>query len=124
NTTIGASGLTFQKISSNGSSSGIILNNTGSSGGLTISGNGGTCTTAANCTGGAIQNTSGRGISLTNTQKVSIDRLFIFNTVNSGIGGTQVVDLAFTNGKIDTSGNTTGADESNIFFGTATGVNP
>lgn len=51
NTTIGASGLTFRSISSNGSSSGIILNSTGA-GGLTVTGNGGSCTTGtpANCT--------------------------------------------------------------------------
>ncbi|HVS82561.1 MAG TPA: hypothetical protein VHE60_12595, partial [Pyrinomonadaceae bacterium] len=117
NTTIGASGLTFRSISSNGSSSGIVLNNTGSSAGLTISGNGGSCTSAGTCTGGAIQNTSGRGISLTNTQKVSIDRIFVFTTVNSGIGGTQVVDFTLTNSKLDNNGNTTGNDFSNVGFG-------
>jgi hypothetical protein len=117
NTTIGASGLTFQKISSNGAPSGVILNNTGSTAGLTIPANGGSCTTAVNCTGGAIQNSTGRGISLTNTQKVSIDRIFVFNTVNSGIGGTQVVDFTLTNSKLDTNGNTTGNDFSNVGFG-------
>ncbi|MEY2494848.1 MAG: large repetitive protein [Verrucomicrobiota bacterium] len=120
-TTIGASGLTFRSISAGtgatGPSSGIILNNTGSSGGLTISGNGGTCSNAATCTGGAIQDTSSSGISLTNTQKVSIDRIFIQDTVKSGISGTQVVDFTITNSRIDNSGNTSGNDYSNLGFG-------
>ncbi len=39
NTTIGASGLTFQSISANGGSHGIVLDTTGASGGLTVTGN-------------------------------------------------------------------------------------
>ena len=43
NTTIGASGLTFRSISANGGANGIVLNNTGTTAGLTVTGNGGTC---------------------------------------------------------------------------------
>jgi hypothetical protein len=58
NTDIGTGGATFLRISSGNSTpsavddpvSGIVLNNTGSTAGLTIAGNGGTCTSAANCT--------------------------------------------------------------------------
>jgi hypothetical protein len=39
-TTIGADDLTFQSISANGGTNGIVLNNTGSSGGLTVVGTG------------------------------------------------------------------------------------
>jgi hypothetical protein len=124
NTSIGSSGLKFQKISAGtgaaGPANGIILNNTGSTAGLTITANGGTCSTAANCTGGAIQDTSGAGISLTNTQKVVIDRMFIQDTGQSGVGGTQVVDFTFTNSRIDNSGTSypSNADnDSNIGFG-------
>ncbi len=61
NTTIGSNKLEFQSISANGAANGIILNNTGSIGGLTVSGNGGTCTAAntSGCSGGTIQNTTG-----------------------------------------------------------------
>ncbi|HEX8692646.1 MAG TPA: Ig-like domain-containing protein, partial [Longimicrobium sp.] len=60
NTTIGASGLTFRSISANGGVNGIVLNNTGSSGGLVVAGNGGSCSIATpTCTGGLIQNTTG-----------------------------------------------------------------
>jgi len=124
NTTIGGGNLEFRKISagtgSAGPVNGILLNNTGGSGGLRIKGSGGSCSTAATCTGGAIQDTSGAGISLTNTQKVSIDRLFIQDTAKSGVSGTQVVDFAFTNGRVDNSGTSYPAnpkDDSNIGFG-------
>ncbi len=120
NTTISASGVTFRSISSNGATNGIVLNNTGSSGGLTISGNGGTCTSAGTCTGGAIQN-AGVGISLTTTQSVSIDRLLIQTTTHSGVNGTSVTNFSFTNGKIDSAGGAT--FESAIGFnGVSTGV--
>ena len=47
NTTIHADDLTFRSISANGAANGIVLNTTGASGGLTVTGNGGTCTSAA-----------------------------------------------------------------------------
>src|SRR5262249_39692880 len=40
-TTIGASGLTFRSISASGGANGIVLNNTGASGALIVSGNSG-----------------------------------------------------------------------------------
>ncbi len=68
---IGASDLTFQSISANGAANGIMLNNTGASGGLTVTGTGvslpdGTRGTIAGSrgTGGTIQSTSGDAISL------------------------------------------------------------
>jgi hypothetical protein len=86
NSTIGASGVTFRSISSNGASSGIVVNNTGTTGGLTITGNGGTCTTSANCTGGAIQNSTTSGVQLTSTQSPSFTRL---NVTDSAGGATD-----------------------------------
>ena len=127
NTTIGASGLTFRSVTSNGASNGILLNNTGASGSLTISGNGTACTTSANCTGGSIMNASGAGISLTSTLSPSFDRIFIQNTAKSGISGTQVTNVTITNCRIDNSGTSYPAntdDDSNIGFGFAPGVNP
>src|SRR5439155_18926798 len=46
-TTIGASGLTFRSIDATGGANGIVLNTTGSTAVLTISGNAGTCTSLA-----------------------------------------------------------------------------
>ena len=108
--TIGASGLTFQSIASNGSSSGIVLNNTGS-GGLTVTGDAGSTN---NGSGGTIQNTTGHGISLATTQNVSLDQMSIQGTGGSGINGTAVTNFSFTNGTISDSGNAVG--EGNIAF--------
>ncbi|MFN0071673.1 MAG: beta strand repeat-containing protein, partial [Chloroflexota bacterium] len=54
NTTIGAAGLTFQSISANGGTNGIVLN--GTSGNLTVTGDG---TGHANGSGGSISNITG-----------------------------------------------------------------
>ncbi len=116
-TTIGAGGLTFRSVSSNGAANGVVLNNTGTSGGLTVTGNGGTCASVATCTGGTIQNAT-VGVSMTNTRSPSFDRLFVSNTTGSGVKGTQVTNFTFTNGKIATSGTGGGVDTSNIAFNT------
>src|SRR5262249_57315737 len=55
NTTIGAEDLTFQSISANGAVSAIVLNTTGTSGGLTVTGDAGS---TVNSRGGTIQNTA------------------------------------------------------------------
>lgn len=102
NSTIGASGLTFQSVSANGASRGIVLNTTGASGGLTVTGNGGTCTSAdtSGCSGGTIQASTGAddssltpagtGIVLNSTASVSLTRMFIHDHSNYGIRGTSV----------------------------------
>jgi hypothetical protein len=102
NTTIGANQMEFQSISSNGAPNGIVLNNTGA-GGLKVKGNsagncGGTVTVnapgalnvvgapvVADCTGGTIQSSTGAGISLTNTDNVSLTRIRILNSGTDGI---------------------------------------
>ena len=104
---------TFQSISSNGATGGIVLNTT--TGNFSVSGNGGSCTSAASCTGGAILNSTS-GVSLTNASSVSLDRVFIQNSTDSGIKGTLVTNFAFTNGVIDNSGTGGGVNTSNIAF--------
>lgn len=90
NTTIGASGLTFQSISVNGAVNGIMLNNTGA-GGLTVTGNGGSCSSATpTCTGGTIANVTDTGISLTNASNVSLTRMRLQNSPNFGLSGSTV----------------------------------
>lgn len=119
-TNIGAADLTYRSISSTGSSTnGIVLNNTGSAGGLIVAGNGGTCTTSVSCTGGAIQNKT-VAISLTNTQDVSLTRMFVQNTTSSGIFGTTVTNFTLQNSVVDSTGTSQTADLANsaLFFGT------
>jgi uncharacterized repeat protein (TIGR01451 family) len=105
--------FTFKSISANGGTNGIVLSST--TGSFTVTGNGGSCTSAGTCTGGSIQNTT-IGVSLSNAASVSLDRMFIQNTTDSGVKGTTVTDFSFTNGKIDASGTAGGTDTSNIAF--------
>jgi len=97
-TEIGGNGLNFQSISSNGAVNGILLNDTSTSGGLSVTGTGGAGS------GGTIQNTTGDGISITNVgSTVNLHDMSISNSVaavdglvvdNSGFGSplTLVVD--------------------------------
>ena len=87
NTDIGNNDLTFLRIASNGAASGIVLNNTANSGGdLAVTGNGGTCTSTASCTGGAIQNSTGSGVDLTSVPgNVSLTRTAVTNSDLHGI---------------------------------------
>lgn len=125
NTTIAASGLTFQSISANGGSNGIVLNNTGNNAGLTVTGNSnGSLGGSANvnpagtapygvrtlpdpndASGGTIQNMSGAdgaiagsGIYLENTRNISLTRMRITGThQNHGIKGSSVNGLTLNN---------------------------
>ena len=74
-----AAGITFDRISSSGGANGIRLNNTGTAGSLTVTGLGGACSSAA-CTGGAILNSTGDGVSLTSTKSPSLTRMFVSDT--------------------------------------------
>jgi Big-like domain-containing protein len=114
NTTIGASGLTFRSVSAgtaaSGPASGIILNSTGSSGGLTVLG------TGSAASGGTIQQTTSHGISLTSTQSPSFANISVKNTSGSGIKGSFVTNFSLTNSAIDNSGTGGVVDESNVAF--------
>jgi len=78
-TTIGAAGVTLESVSSTGAVNGIVLNNTGTLGGFTVTGNG------VAGSGGTIQGSTGTAILLTNTQDVSLDWMAISNPANHGI---------------------------------------
>jgi VCBS repeat-containing protein len=105
NTTIGASGLTFQSIAANGAVNGIVLNNTGATGGLTVTGDSGS---AVNGSGGIITASTGVGISLTSTKGVSLDQMTISNGGNDGINGSSVTDFSLTNSTVTGNGNAVG----------------
>ncbi|KRA39091.1 hypothetical protein ASD81_11110 [Nocardioides sp. Root614] len=115
-TTIGAADLTFQNISANGAPSGIVLNNTGTVGNLNVTG------TGAAPTGGQILNTTGPGVSLTDTDGASFNNLRIAGTNRSGVQGVGVTGFSFTNGIILGAGDSAVDDnDSSIAFNTTTG---
>jgi hypothetical protein len=86
NTTIGAGGLNFQSINSPTASanSGIIVNNVGATGGLTVTG------TGAAGSGGTISNKTAAAISLTSTVNASLSSMIISNNSPQAIVGTNV----------------------------------
>ncbi len=102
-------------VSASGGTNGIVLSNT--NGSFTVTGSGGACSTSVNCTGGAVLNTT-NAVLLTNATNISIDRMFIQNTTDSGVKGTRVTNFTFTNGWIDNSGTGLAAQTSNIAFNT------
>jgi hypothetical protein len=98
NTTIGAANLTLTSISSTGGANGIVLNNTGATGGLKVLGSG------VAASGGTVQNTSGDGISLRSTVDVSLAWMEVRNAAHNGVKGTRVSGFAFTNGSVANTG--------------------
>jgi large repetitive protein len=108
NTTIGASGLKFKSVSAgtaaSGPTNGIVLNSTGASGGLTVSG------TGSAGSGGTIQKTTSDAVLLTSAANVSLSSMNIQNSTHGGIKGTTVTGLSL-NGCSITGNGTTGSDE-------------
>jgi VCBS repeat-containing protein len=106
NTTIGANDLRFRSISSgvaggSGPVNGINLNNTGTSGGLIVSGNGGVCTFATpTCSGGTIQSSTGDAVRLVSTQNVSLTRLRIHDNDTNGIYGDELTNFTLADSVI------------------------
>ena len=116
NTTIHADDLTFLSISAGTSGTpinGIVLTNTGTAGNLIVTGTGSTAQGGDN-SGGTIQNTTGFGISLTNTTGPSFRNVRLLNTGDSGVNGTQVNGFSFTDGTITGAGDA--SDENSITF--------
>jgi VCBS repeat-containing protein len=103
---ITTNGLHFDSIASNGAANGIRLNNTGPDGGLSVIGIGGTCTSAASCTGGAIQNSTGAGISLTSVPGgVSLTHVAVTSGLDDGIRATTVNDVDLVDSIVTNNGN-------------------
>ncbi len=100
NVNIGAADLTFESISKNGTGTGIVLNNTGAAGSLTVTGDSGS---ANNNSGGTIQNAT-IGISLTDTRDVVLDQMNIHDMTQNGIDGFHVTNFTLTNSKVETTG--------------------
>jgi hypothetical protein len=135
NTTIGTGGLVFQSISADGAPNGIVLNTTGSTAGLSVTGNGGACTIATpTCTGGVIANTTGAddsgvtpagtAIVLNSTTAPSFVRMWIHDNTNYGVRGTGVVGFLMDTSVVDgvNGGNVSSPfDESSMRFDNLTG---
>jgi len=117
NTTIGSSNLNFQSINAgtaaSGPVNGIVLNNTGSNGGLTVTG------TGSAASGGVIQKASGNGVELIGTKAPSLSWMTITNNTGSGIrgdlvnGGLALSNLSVTNNSTKTSNCATPSDTVN-----------
>jgi VCBS repeat-containing protein len=136
NTTIGASGLTFQSISAGGSSSGpargIELISTGlSGGGLSVTGSGSTAT-GGDASGGTIQHTSSSGsqgtgssdggVYLSNTADVSLaDMKFASNNAN-GVYGTSVNGLVLSSDAFSNNGTSVSADDAGLRVDDLSGI--
>ena len=117
-TTIGAAELTFQSIAANGGVNGIVLNNTGTTGGLNVTGGG---AAARDGTGGTITGTSGDGVSLTNTSQVSLTHMNINSTGGQGVMGSAVNGFVSDWNSFSANGNAT--KEGAIRFGFETDPN-
>ncbi|WP_245279032.1 hypothetical protein [Mesorhizobium loti] len=132
-TTIGASGLKFESISSSGgTAAGIVLDNTGSSGGLTVTGTGtaGSGGTIASKTGSGILTGSdasgqtasgsvGTGIFLRNTSGASFTNMQLNDFSNFAIYGNNVTGFTLANSVINGANGSTNAgdlEESSIRF--------
>lgn len=127
-TTIGAAHLNFQSISSAGSATatGIILDNTGASGGLIVTGDGTNTSKGGNASGGTIANktgtdgstTTGTGIYLNNTALVVLRRMQLNDFQNLGIYGTSVNGLTLQYCTINgVNGTSTGSNDACLAFG-------
>ena len=105
NTSIGLNDLTFQSISSSGASSGIVLNNTGTTagvhGGLNVTGDGGS---TVNNSGGSIIGSTGAGISITSARDIFLDQMLIQNGTGDGILANGVTNFSLTNSTINNNG--------------------
>ncbi|HET6509767.1 MAG TPA: tandem-95 repeat protein [Baekduia sp.] len=104
NTTIGSAGLTFQKLAASGAANAVVLDTTGSTGGLTVTG------TGVPNSGGTIQGASGAGVLLNAVgAPVSLTDMKIDGGGDDGLratnvtGGLTLATDAFTN-----NGNATG----------------
>src|SRR5262245_21248300 len=118
NTTIGANDVTFQSISATGASAnaGIVLNTTGSLGGLTVTGTDGADADSIPDagTGGTISGRTVNQVQLTSTKDVSLGGMTITGGTHEGITGTNVNGITLP-GTLSTNHGTTAPDE---------GINP
>lgn len=107
NINILAAGITFQRVSSNGATSGIVVNNTGAAGGLTITGDGGG---SSNGSGGSITNSTGIGVNLTSTVNPSLSYLNVVDSADTGVKGVSLTNFTLNRSNVNSNGNSTSDD--------------
>jgi hypothetical protein len=121
NTSIGASDLTFRSVDVDGNdtlpTNGILLNNTGSSGGLIVTGTGSTGS------GGTIRDTSGDPVSATSTTDLSLDGVTVTSNLGTGIDGSSVDGMVLDQVTITDNGDNAATDDSGIDLIGLTGTN-
>ena len=117
NTTIGVAGLSFQSISASNAADGVVLENTGATNGLQVTG------TGAPASGGTLSGMSGSGVRLEDARNVFLSYMAIQNTGGSGVRGTGVTNFSFQNGSVTAAGTALGIDASSIAFNSAAATN-
>jgi hypothetical protein len=127
NTTIGASGLSFQSISHTGGATGngIVLDNTGANNGLQVTGTGGVAGSGGTITNtqGTDGTTQGAGIYLNNTRAISLAFMALSGHQNWAIRGNSVVGFTMNKVRITgTNGTNTATDDGSIYFTELTGT--
>lgn len=91
-----------------------VLNDTGSTAGLTVTG------TGVAGSGGTIQGTTGVGVLLTTTRNVSLSWMNVQNAGDDGIRGQGVTNFSLLNSTLTTNGNAVA--ENGLQFGEASGT--
>lgn len=108
-TGIGSDDVTFERISSNGATSGIVLGATGTAGGLHVTG-GGSTVQGGDASGGTIAAATGDAIRLENTADASFRNMRIENSAGNGVSGTGVAGFSFVDGTVTGAGDADGED--------------
>jgi hypothetical protein len=124
NTTIGASGLSFQQISASGGANGIVLVNTGSTNGLQVTGSGSVVGSGGTIAGtsGADGAVAGNGVYMDNVSNVNLSYMLLSNHPNHAVRGNNVSGFNMTRTRITgTNGNNAGANEGSVSFDNLTG---
>jgi hypothetical protein len=121
-TDIGSSGVTFHDISSSGATSGILLDHTGTTAGLVVSGSGSTAQ-GGDASGGTINNDQGDAVSMNTTTSPSFNNMTITSAQHAGVEGRNVHGFTYTNGTVSGAGAaaTDPNHDSSITFDDATG---
>ncbi|MGH3087171.1 MAG: beta strand repeat-containing protein, partial [Rubrobacteraceae bacterium] len=124
NSNIGSNGLNFRSISANGAPNGIVLDNTGTSGGLSVTGTTGTAGSGGTIrnTAGADGATSGIGVYLNNTRNVSLSNMQINDHPNFAVRGNGVAGFTMAGSVVSgTNGTNVAVDEASVAFDGLTG---
>ncbi|HSJ10122.1 MAG TPA: Ig-like domain-containing protein, partial [Longimicrobiales bacterium] len=130
NTTIGAAGLGFASVSATGGANGIVLDNTGALGGLSVTGSGGACNRSVpTCTGGTIGGqagadgtSAGNGVWLNATSNVTLTAMRFTGAANFAIRGVDVSGFTADNVLVDGAfGTSVAHEEAAVAFDGLTG---